>query len=50
MPGGGSPGRFLRLRRLGWLLLIWTISVATLGVAAALFRVLMGFAGLTRPG
>ncbi len=48
MPGASR--RFLRLRRLGWLLLIWIISVATLGAVAALIRLLMHFAGLTRPG
>jgi hypothetical protein len=35
------------LRRVGWLVLIWTASVATLAIAAALFRVLMNVAGLT---
>jgi hypothetical protein len=37
----------LWLRRSGWLIAIWTISVLALGVAALLFRVLMSFAGLT---
>ena len=34
-------------RRLGWLLLIWLASIAALAVVAALFRILMGAAGLT---
>ena len=39
-------GKVNWLRRIGWLLLIWTASVATLTVAAVLFRVLMNIAGL----
>jgi hypothetical protein len=35
------------LRRIGWLALIWTASVAALAVAARLFRILMTLAGLT---
>jgi|EndMetStandDraft_5_1072996.scaffolds.fasta_scaffold365356_1 uncharacterized protein DUF2474 len=35
------------LRRIAWLVLIWTASVATLTVAAVLFRILMNIAGLT---
>jgi hypothetical protein len=35
------------LQRIGWLVLIWAAGVVALGVAAALFRVLMGLAGLT---
>ena len=38
--------RKLWLRRLGWLALIWAASVAALGLAAALFRVVMTLAGL----
>lgn len=34
-------------RRLGWLVLIWAASIAALAVVAALFRMLMGLAGLT---
>jgi hypothetical protein len=41
---GPSPSR---LKRLGWLVLIWTASVLALGIVAALFRVFMNFAGLT---
>ena len=35
------------LRRVGWLVLIWTASVLALGVVAGLFRVVMNLAGLT---
>jgi hypothetical protein len=35
------------LRRFGWLVLIWTASVVALAVVAVLFRLIMGFAGLT---
>jgi hypothetical protein len=35
------------LRRLGWLALIWIASVVALAVVAMLFRLIMGFAGLT---
>ena len=35
------------LRRLGWLMLIWTASVLALGVVAGVFRVVMNLAGLT---
>ena len=34
-------------RRLGWLILIWSASVAALGIVAYFFRVLMKAAGLT---
>lgn len=34
-------------RRIGWLVLIWTASIAVLAAVALLFRVLMGAAGLT---
>ena len=37
----------LQLRRSGWLVLIWAMSVLTLGVVASLFRGLMTLAGLT---
>ncbi|MDF3930990.1 DUF2474 domain-containing protein [Pseudomonas citronellolis] len=36
-------------KRLGWLLLIWAGSVAALGVAAWLMRLLMSAAGLGAP-
>lgn len=35
------------MRRIGWLLLIWMLSVVALGVAAAFFRLFMKLAGLT---
>jgi hypothetical protein len=35
------------LRRVGWLVLIWTVSVLALCVVAGLFRVVMNLAGLT---
>ncbi|AYG46679.1 DUF2474 domain-containing protein [Pseudomonas sp. Leaf58] len=34
-------------QRLGWLLLIWAMSVAALGVAAWVMRLFMAAAGLT---
>jgi hypothetical protein len=34
-------------RQIGWLVVIWVASVATLGVFAGLFRLLMSAAGLT---
>ncbi|GAB1581893.1 DUF2474 domain-containing protein [Phyllobacterium phragmitis] len=37
----------LWLRRMGWLVLIWGLSVAALGLVAWLFRIFMGLAGLT---
>ena len=37
----------LQLRRVGWLVVIWALSVAALGVVAGLFRGLMMLAGLT---
>jgi hypothetical protein len=36
----------LWLKRLGWLLVLWGASVAALGVAAMLMRMLMRAAGL----
>ncbi|MBL7250035.1 DUF2474 domain-containing protein [Alloalcanivorax sp. C16-2] len=35
-----------RLRRLGWLLLIWSASVLTLALAAGAMRLLMNAIGL----
>ena len=35
------------LRRIGWLVLIWTASVVSLAAAAVLFRIMMNIAGLT---
>jgi hypothetical protein len=37
----------IQLRRTGWLVLIWALSVLTLAVVATLFRGLMTLAGLT---
>ncbi|MFC5521337.1 DUF2474 domain-containing protein [Polaromonas jejuensis] len=41
------PGLSTWLKRSGWLVLIWAASVATLGVAAWLLRLLMRAAGFT---
>jgi len=46
MPGA-SHGPKQWLRRVGWLVLIWTGSVAALAIVAVLFRLLMNMAGLT---
>jgi hypothetical protein len=35
------------LRRIGWLALIWTSSVAALAIVALTFRAVMSAAGLT---
>jgi hypothetical protein len=37
----------LQMRRVGWLVVIWALSVIALGVVAGLFRGLMTLAGLT---
>lgn len=42
-----SAGTPLWLRRTGWLLAIWAISVAGLAIVALAFRLLMRSAGLT---
>lgn len=34
-------------QRLGWLVLIWACSIASLGLVAWLMRLLMGLAGMT---
>jgi hypothetical protein len=34
-------------KRLGWMVLIWAASVAALGLAAALMKLLMRAAGMT---
>jgi hypothetical protein len=36
------------LRRVGWFILIWALSVAALGLVVLLLRVLMASAGLLR--
>jgi hypothetical protein len=35
------------LSRIGWLMLIWATSVATLGVVALVLRAIMSVAGMT---
>jgi hypothetical protein len=35
------------LRRIGWLVLIWIVSVLMVSVIALLFRMMMSLAGLT---
>jgi hypothetical protein len=35
------------LQRIGWLVLIWALSVLALGAVAGLFRIMMICAGLT---
>ena len=42
-----SPSRRLWAHRIGWMLLIWTTSVATLAIATLSIRMLMNLAGLT---
>lgn len=37
----------LWLRRVGWMVLIWSGSVVALAIAAVLFRLLMNMAGMT---
>jgi hypothetical protein len=44
-----APANKVWLRRIGWLILIWSASVAALAVVALLFRLLMAAAGLRRP-
>jgi hypothetical protein len=44
-PSGSAPR--LWVRRVGWLILIWTLSVIALAVVAALLRTLMKIAGLS---
>ena len=36
-------------QRVGWLVLIWACSIASLGLVAWLMRVLMGLAGMSTP-
>jgi hypothetical protein len=47
MTAGGRPKKSLWPRRIGWLVLIWAMSVISLGIVAALMRVLMELVGLT---
>jgi hypothetical protein len=44
-PTGSGPR--LWVRRVGWLILIWTLSVSALAVVAALLHTLMNIAGLS---
>ncbi|HTB65347.1 MAG TPA: DUF2474 domain-containing protein [Steroidobacteraceae bacterium] len=41
-------GQRLWVRRIGWFIVIWLVSVISLAVVAGLLRTLMNFAGLTR--
>lgn len=41
-----APGTSSLARRLGWLVLLWLASVASLGVVALLIRLLMHAAGM----
>jgi hypothetical protein len=42
-----DPSRRLRLRNVGWFVLLWAASVGALSVVALIFRILMNFAGMT---
>lgn len=46
MPESVDQQRPSFMRRVGWLVVIWIASVATLAVVALLFRALMNAAGL----
>jgi hypothetical protein len=43
----GSGHRLLWVRRFGWLILIWTLSVIALAVVAVLLRAVMNLGGLS---
>ena len=43
-PSGFTPPSLLR--RIGWMVVLWTASVAALGLVALLIRVLMHAAGM----
>ena len=45
-PARPDAPRASRLRRLGWFVLIWAVSVLSLGVVALALRVLMAAAGM----
>jgi Protein of unknown function (DUF2474) len=47
MAAHGSSAAQTKLRRVGWLFLIWAVSVLALGLVAVVFRMLMTLAGLT---
>jgi hypothetical protein len=41
MAGGGPEGRAPFVRRLGWFVLIWALSVAALGAVAWMIRLVL---------
>lgn len=45
MPSAAS-ARTIWLRRVGWLVLIWTMSVSAMGLVALFFRLIMSASGL----
>jgi hypothetical protein len=47
MAGRSASERPTWLQRIGWLLLIWTAGVLSLGLAALALRMLMTAAGMT---
>ena len=47
MASAPGSGRRLWVRRVGWFIMLWTVSVVALAVVAGLLRTLMHFAGLT---
>ncbi len=47
MPGDAGTERPSWLRRFGWLILIWVVSVLALGVVAVAIRIIMTAAGMT---
>jgi hypothetical protein len=42
-----DPPRRLWVRQVGWLVLLWTASIAVLAIVALIFRMLMNWAGMT---
>jgi Protein of unknown function (DUF2474) len=47
MPDDARAKRPSWVRRFGWLVLIWILSVLALGLVAGLMRLMMSLAGLT---
>lgn len=45
--GPDASSRRLWLRRIGWLLALWTASIAVLAIVALFIRMLMQSAGMT---